>query len=163
MGCHGSYDDRYPEDAAVFDGSTVTGAYDDAVRYNDAVMRDLYEHARAIPGFRDFTFFSDHGESVETNAAHDPGLFEPDMTYIPLYILPSGAARTAKPQPYAALRANAEKPWTNDLAYEPLITRLGLTPPHAVEPENDLASPDYDGDITRLRTCYGEREIAVEE
>ena len=163
MGCHGSYDDRYPEDAAVFDGSAVTGAYDNAVRYNDAVMRDLYEHARAIPGFRDFTFFSDHGESVETNAAHDPGLFEPDMTYIPFYILSSDTARAAQPEAYAALRAHAAAPWTNDLAYELLVTLLGITPPHAIEPGNNLASPDYDGTITRLRTCHGEREIAAEE
>ena len=163
LGCHAAYDDRYPESAAVFDDSTVTGAYENAVRYNDDVVRQIYQHAKKAAGFRDLMYFSDHGEAVASGNSHDPALYEPDMTYIPFFLLFSDAGSAARPEAYAALRANASQPFTNDLAYEVLITLLGLTPPHAIEPRNNLASPDYDGDLSRLRTCHGEREITQED
>ena len=84
------------------------------------------------------------------------------MTYIPFYIFYAPEAAAARPDVFAALRANAAKPWTNDLAYELLITLLGLTPPHAIAPTDNIAGPAYDGDIGRLRTCHGEREITLE-
>ena len=163
LGCHGIYSARYPEDAAVFDGSTRVGSYENAVRYNDSVMQKIYEHAKQAPDFRDLVYFSDHGEAVASGHTHDPDQYEPCMTYIPFYIFFSDAGRAARPDAYAALRANAGKPWTNDLAYEVLVTLLGLTPPRAIRPGDDIASPDYDGDLARLRTCHGEREITPEE
>lgn len=164
MDCHDSYDRRYPEDGtfdAPFDGTTPEGAYENAVRYNDAVMQQLFAHAKQLPAFRELTYFSDHSENLTHAAMHDPARYEPDMTYIPCYVLFSGRGRENFPA-YAALRANAEKPWTNDLAYELLVTLLGLTPPHALNPADNIADPRYDGDIGRLRTCHGEREITLE-
>ena len=159
LGCHETYRERYPRTAAVFDDSTRAGAYENAVRYSDDIVRQIYEHAKQAAGFRDLVYFSDHGEAVASGSGHNPDLYEPCMTYIPFYILSSETARAARPEAYAALRANASQPFTNDLAYEVLITLLGLTPPHAIEPRNNLASPAYDGDLARLRTCHGEREI----
>lgn len=163
MGCHARYQDRYPKDGAPLPTDTREDVYKNAVHYNDEVMQSLYAHANVLPGFRDFTFFSDHGENLTKEATHDPDRYEPDMTYIPFYLLFSDEAAAARPALYQALRENAGKPWTNDLLYELQITLLGLTPPHAIEPENNIASPAYDGDITRLRTCHGAREITPEE
>ena len=89
MGCHAFYDARYPSDfaGAVFDASTDVGAYENATRYNDAVMQEIYAHAKKAAGFRDLIYFSDHGESPATGHQHDPDLYEPCMTYIPFYIL----------------------------------------------------------------------------
>lgn len=165
LGCHNHYADRYPKDgtfAAPFDSSTPAGAYENAVRYNDAVMQELYEHAKRLPGFRDLTFLSDHGEDLAHGAGHDPVRYEPDMTYIPFYIFYAPEAAAARPTLYQTLRANAAKPWTNDLLYELLITLLGVTPPHTIAPEDNIADPAYDGDIGRLRTCHGERKITLE-
>ena len=164
MGCHEHYNARYPKDyaGAAFDASTNEGKYENVTRYVDDVTRDLYEHAKKAAGFRDFTYFSDHGEAPASGNAHNPDLYEPCMTYIPFYILYSDAAKNQFPSIYSTLRANAAKPWTNDLAYELLITLLGLTPPHAIDPADNLASPDYDGSLDRLKTCHGEREITPE-
>lgn len=165
MGCHELYSDRYPEnyDGAVCDASTSEGKYENAIRYNDDVVRQIYDHAKTAAGFRDLIYFSDHGEAPASGHGHDPTLYEPCMTYIPFYILFSDAGCAARPEAYAALRANARKPWTNDLAYEVLVTLLGITPPHAIEQSNNIASSNYDGDLARLRTCHGEREITPEE
>ena len=159
MGCHEDYPRRYPADGVVFDTQTRTGAYENAVRYNDDILHQIYEHARRAPAFRDLVYFSDHGEAVASGHAHESSMYEPCMTYIPFYIIFSDTGRAARPEAFAALRENAYKPWTNDLAYEVLVTLLGITPPHAIEPRNNLASPAYDGDLARLRTCHGEREI----
>ena len=164
MGCHEFYSDRYPKDDAyaVSDAQTPVGNYENAIRYNDDVVREIYEHAKKAAAFRDLTYFSDHGEAPADGHGHDPSLYEPCMTYIPFYILFSDAGRAARPGAYDALRANAALPWTNDLAYELLATLLGLTPPRPVDARDNIASPAYDGDIHRLRTCHGEREITPE-
>lgn len=165
MDCHDSYDTRYPRDGtfdAPFDGTTPEGAYENAIRYNDTVMQSLYEHAKQLPAFRELTYFSDHSENLTNAAMHDPARYEPDMTYIPFYIFYAPEAAAARPGVFTALRANAAKPWTNDLAYELMATLLGLTPPHEINPADNIAGPAYDGDIARLRTCHGEREITVE-
>ena len=159
LGCHETYRERYPRTAAVFDDRTRTGAYENAVRYSDDIVRQIYEHAKQAAGFRDLVYFSDHGEAVASGSGHNPDLYEPCMTYIPFYILFSETGRAARPDACAALRANASQPFTNDLAYELLATLLGLAPPRAIEPRNNPANPAYDGDLARLRTCHGEREI----
>lgn len=159
LGCHDNYVDRYPEDRDVFGHDTNEETYENAVRYNDEILDELYETAKKSPYFRDFVYFSDHGEAVKSGKGHEPSVYEASMSRIPFFILFSEDGIGADRDAYNALRSNTSKPWTNDLAYEVLVTLMGIEPPHRIEQKDNIASFGYDGDIARFRTLHGELGI----
>lgn len=90
MGNHGSYRDRYPKDATVFEGDSPTDLYDNSICYNDSVVQHIYETAKAMPDFQGLVYCADHADDVDHNLGHDASHFTQDMTKIPFYMVFSG-------------------------------------------------------------------------
>lgn len=160
MGCHGAYSDRYPREAAHFTGGARrVDEYDNAVRYNDSVLRRIWERAETYPNFGGMIFFSDHGEEVETGLSHEATKYVPEMARIPLIMRFTDAFRAARPETFETLRGHEAAYWTNDLAYDMLLTILGIEGMPETEPAHDLASPSYAMTKETVRTLHGKKMI----
>jgi heptose-I-phosphate ethanolaminephosphotransferase len=76
IGTHLAYDKRYPEAFEVFTSMpnglkfqhdraiTQTNYYDNAVLYNDFIVREIIEKLRNANGYSYLAYFSDHGDEV---------------------------------------------------------------------------------------------------
>lgn len=160
MGCHGAYGDRYPAEAACFSGGLRrVDEYDNAVRYNDSVLRRIWERAERYPDFCGMIFFSDHGEETEKGFSHEATKYVPEMARIPLIMRFTEAFRAAQPELFETLRGHEEAYWTNDLAYDMLLTILGIEGMPGIEPAHDIASPSYGMTKETVRTLHGKRMI----
>ncbi|HSC76122.1 MAG TPA: phosphoethanolamine transferase CptA [Pseudomonadales bacterium] len=106
LGAHFSYRLRYPESFSVFDNqnppsSSLTdtdedrfnyNAYDNAVLYNDHIVRELIETYRAHDPYGFMVYFSDHGEEVfDTRDFNGRDMSKPtiNMYEVPFIIWPS--------------------------------------------------------------------------
>jgi len=75
MGTHATYSKRYPSAFNFFEGETNTSfkhsksrksinEYDNAIRYNDFVIREVIEKVRSLNDISYVVYFSDHGDEV---------------------------------------------------------------------------------------------------
>ena len=100
MGTHIDYQNRYPttfnrfqdKPNTKFEHSTAyhrINAYDNAVLYNDFVVREIIEQARKTTQKASVLYFSDHGEEVYSKidfAGHGGGILSPAMYEIPFIL-----------------------------------------------------------------------------
>ena len=159
MGNHGSYRDRYPQDAAVFDGDAPVDLYDNSIRYNDSVVQHIYETAKAMPDFQGLVYCADHADDVDRNLGHDASHFTQDMTKIPFYMIFSDAYVRENPDAVQELKAHEGNRVTNDLLFNEMLAVMGIVIPQEYEKQNDLTSPAYDSDESRFRTLHGQKEL----
>lgn len=160
MGCHGSYADRYPEEWKHYSGkSDVIDKYDNAIRYNDYVLQQLYEALKENPRFKGFVYFSDHGEDVEHNYGHEASKFTATMSHIPLFMVVSPSFQAERPQTVETLRSHRDSYWTNDLIYNVMTDLLGIDGVPGTDLDWDLASPQYSMTKDTLRTLHGKQTI----
>ena len=160
MGCHGSYADRYPEEWKHYSGKRdVIDKYDNAVRYNDYVLQQLYETLKENPRFKGFVYFSDHGEDVEHNYGHEASKFTATMSHIPLFMVISPAFQAERLQTVEILRSHRDSYWTNDLIYNAMIDLLGISGVPGSDLDWDLASSQYSMTKETLRTLHGKQTI----
>lgn len=159
MGNHGSYRDRYPQDAAVFDGDAPVDLYDNSIRYNDSVVQHIYETAKAMPDFQGLVYCADHADDVDRNLGHDASHFTQDMTKIPFYMIFSDAYVRENPDTVQELKAHEGNRVTNDLLFNEILAVMGIVIPQEYERENDLTSPAYNSDMSRFRTLHGKEEL----
>ena len=159
MGNHGSYRDRYPQDAAVFDGDAPVDLYDNSIRYNDSVVQHIYETAKAMPDFQGLVYCADHADDVDRNLGHDASHFTQDMTKIPFYMIFSDAYVRENPDTVQELKAHEGNRVTNDLLFNEMLAVMGIVIPQEYEKQNDLTSPAYDSDKSRFRTLHGQKEL----
>ncbi len=159
MGNHGSYRDRYPKDATVFEGDSPVDQYDNSIRYNDYVMHNIYETAEAMPNFQGIVYCADHADDVDRNLGHDASHFTQDMTKIPFYMMFSDAYIRENIDTVRELKEHAGDRVTNDLLFNEMLAVMGIVIPQEYEKQNDLTSPAYDSDISRFRTLHGKKEL----
>lgn len=160
MGCHGSYADRYPEEWRHYSGkSDVIDKYDNAIRYNDYVLQQLYEALKENPRFKGFVYFSDHGEDVEHNYGHEASKFTATMSHIPLFMVVSPSFQAERPQTVETLRSHRDSYWTNDLIYNVMTDLLGIDGVPGTDLDWDLASSQYSMTKDTLRTLHGKQTI----
>ena len=159
MGNHGSYRDRYPKDATVFDGDSPVDLYDNSIRYNDSVVQHIYETAKAMPDFQGLVYCADHADDVDRNLGHDASHFTQDMTKIPFYMMFSDAYIRENPDVVRELKEHAATRVTNDLLFNEMLAVMGIIIPQEYEKQNDLTSPAYDSDESRFRTLHGQKEL----
>lgn len=159
MGNHGSYRDRYPKDATVFDGDSPVDLYDNSIRYNDSVVQHIYETAKAMPDFQGLVYCADHADDVDRNLGHDASHFTQDMTKIPFYMMFSDAYIRENPDAVRELKEHAATRVTNDLLFNEMLAVMGIIIPQEYEKQNDLTSPAYDSDESRFRTLHGQKEL----
>ena len=155
MGCHEKYIDRYPSEMAAFSEDTNVDSYDNAVFYNDIVMKELYENVNQHSNFRAMIYFSDHGEDVEDNLGHNSGNFKPVMAKIPLYMIFSPTYIRDMGGRYRQLEKAKGYMFTNDLIYNTLLGIMGIHYRGHDEPWNDLTNSNYNNNEDRFSTLYG--------
>lgn len=160
MGCHGSYADRYPEDWKHYSGkSDVIDKYDNAVRYNDYVLQQIYEKLKENPRFKGFIYFSDHGEDVEHNYGHEASKYTATMSHIPLFMAFSPDFQAERAQTVETLRSHENSYWTNDLLYDVMTDILGIQGVPGTDLNWNLASSQYSMTKDTLRTLHGKQSL----
>ncbi len=161
MGCHWTYSDRYPAEFAKYAGEdALIDTYDDAILYNDFVIRRLTDAMEKYPHFKGWIFISDHGEDVDHHIGHDATRFTWQMARIPLIMHFSDSFISENPEIFETLSAHRESYWTNDLLYNLMLSVLGIeNTPHREE-YLDLASPSYDRTKENLMTLHGKKRIS---
>ena len=122
-------------------------------------MQQLLEQVNRWPEFKGLVYFSDHGESVDRELAHNPDNFIFEMSYIPLYMYFSPEYVRENEKTFQTLRAARTHCFTNDLIFNTMLGIMDIRNEAFYEAENDLASPSYNGDVNRFKTLYGKRSI----
>lgn len=160
MGCHGSYADRYPEEWKYYSGkSDVIDKYDNAVRYNDYVLQQIYEKLKENSRFKGFIYFSDHGEDVEHNYGHEASKYTATMSHIPLFMAFSPDFQAERVQTVETLRSHENSYWTNDLLYDVMTDILGIQGVPGTDLNWNLASSQYSMTKDTLRTLHGKQAL----
>lgn len=83
-----------------FSDTSITRAYDDALRYVDRNLSFLVNSIQHIKQPTVVVYFSDHGESVETGKVHDTAAYQTEMSHIPFLLYFNEAAQQAIPEIY---------------------------------------------------------------
>lgn len=142
-GNHFNYTNRYtPEYAAangLTDGDDVRN-YMNSIHYTDHILRGFFEYATRHLNLQAMIHFSDHGAMPDTRRS--PRFLGFGMVRIPLWIYVADEYKALHPEAVEALRANREKYFTNDLAYELVCGILGVRSAH-YDDTASLASPGY--------------------
>ena len=152
MGAHWQYDARYPQNFAKFESK-----YDNAIFYNDFVIRQIYKKVSKMPNFKALVYCSDHGENMKFQ--HDQNaLFTFDMVQIPFFAYFSDEYISQNSQIFANLKAHKNDFWTNDLFFNFMSGIMNL---HSSidEPQNDISSEFYDTNKSRFKTLHGKKKI----
>lgn len=158
MGNHGSYEERYPQNFAVF-GSKGIDKYDNSILYNDYVVSKIYERVQKLSGFKCMIYFADHADAAKDGLGHDSGRFIWPMTHIPLYMVFSKDFMREEQNLIANLRNSSDKIFTNDLVFNLLLGIMRIKIPSLYEPENDITNTTYNFDVQRFKTLYGKKMI----
>ena len=162
MGCHGAYRDRYPNTYFSGRDSTVD-QYDDAVRYNDYILSQIYERVHSLPDFKGMVYFSDHGDDADRGLGHEASKFTWPMARIPLVMWFSDDFRKERPETFAQLQAHEQAYWTNDLLYDVMLDLLGIEGMPHTDLQYDLASKDYRLAKENALTLHGSVKVADEK
>lgn len=159
-GSHDRHDARYPagyELVRTEGHNERENAYDTSIRYNDDVLKKIYEYARANLNLQAMVYCSDHGEDMV--GFHGAGTFTWAMARVPMWIYLSPEYIARNPGADAALRANLNKPFTNDLIFDTVCGIL-KAPNNHYEAQYDLLSPDYSLTKEEAFTRHGKIRIA---
>lgn len=155
MGNQNPYSDRYGADWAQYqaqqwtvgqvgslvpDEAATLSSYLNATAYNDMVLAQLLEVARAHSSFMGLLYFSDHGADV--TAGHNSAAFSYGMARIPLFFAGSPRYAERYPEKLAALRRNRTQLWLNDCSYDLLLDLMAVESA-AYRPESSLASAQF--------------------
>lgn len=158
MGNHSPYDHRYPGDFTEYDwsGESMIGCSDSgfdarrelnqyltSVRYNDAVLEQIYRRCASRPDFAAMLYLSDHAEEVTPpGGRHNIGQFSFTMTRVPLILKASELYAERYPQAFRQMQANAELPFTNDCLYDWMLGLMQIKT-EACSADLSLTAADY--------------------
>lgn len=159
-GSHDRYNMRYPSDykLVMTEGhNEKENTYDTSIRYNDDVLKKIYEYARDNMNLQAMVYCSDHGEDMVK--FHSGGEFTWPMVRVPMWIYLSPEYIAQNPEADAALRANLNKPFTNDLVFDTVCGIL-KAPNNHYDAQYDLLSPSYGLTKENALTKHGEIRIA---
>ena len=160
MGNHRPYLLRYPPAYNLFHhANAMREHYDNSMRYNDEVMKQLYETLQKNPDFRAMAYCADHGEGIDEGLAHDVTAYHPSITYIPFYMAFSDSYMQSYPETLSHLRSHQNDIFTNDLLFNAMLGLMHIRPKGLYEPENDITSDRYDATPSRFRTLFGKKPL----
>lgn len=156
LGTHFAYGYRYPETFAVFDGQqppastakteeerTLSNQYDNAVRYNDHVVRELIDTYRAKNPYGFLLYFADHGEEVfDVQHFNGRNMYKPtvNMYEVPFMLWP--APRWAAQQDMPALAATTHRPSSISALMHDWCTLTGIQYQQCNN-KHSVVSPDF--------------------
>lgn len=161
MGNHRPYILRFPQEFNLYHGENRNyDNYDNSIRYNDEVMRQIYETVRQKPNFQSLVYCSDHGEAIDEGLDHDATNYTPSMTHIPFYMFFSDSYMQSYPGTIKNLQSHQESIFTNDLLFNTMLGLMHIKLDGLYEPENDITSTSYDSNPSRFRTLFGKKELS---
>lgn len=155
-GNHFNFINRYPQEFAKFSKPNTYDLipnYIDSIAYTDYVLQQIQEYAAKHLNLQAMVYFSDHATIPDKRRSPNFGGFA--NVRIPLFIYFADEYISTHSQVYSALKANREKYWTNDLAYELICGILDIKSNHYDE-ANSLASTQYKYSLSMLKTNLGE-------
>ncbi len=163
MGNHVPYISRFPKEYRQYHGNQeMTDLYDDSIRYNDAVVEQIYESLCQFPNFQAMVYCSDHSEAIDEGLDHDTTNYKPSMTHIPFYMAFSDSYLSSYEPTVSQLHAQKDATFTNDLLFNAMLGLMHVQIKELYEPENDITSPSYDSTSSRFRTLFGKKKLEVE-
>ena len=142
-GNHFNFINRYPQErrmwgkAEEYDNVTE---YNNSLHYTDATIKRFYEYAKEHLNLQAMVYMSDHGCTPTNSRRRIPSDFV--NSRIPLITWLSDEYIVTHPERAAALKANSEKFWTNDLFYEFMCGIFDVESDH-FKKKNSLAHTDY--------------------
>lgn len=158
-GSHFNFINRYPQSFAKFSEPhkyDLIPNYLDSLAYTDHILQRITEYARKYLNLKAMIYFSDH--ATRPAKQRSPIFDDFAVTRIPLFIYLSDEYIAKRPGIYAALKANRDKYWTNDLVYDLVCGILDLHSNHFDE-RNSLTSPSYRYKREDLRTGRGKKWV----
>ncbi len=102
---------------------------------------------------------SDHGEDPDNGFSHDGNHFTWAMVEIPLYMIFSDNYRLEHTDFFEAMKKAKDKPVTNDLMFNMMLSAMGVDYPELYESKNDITSEQYDANPERFMTLRGKKNI----
>lgn len=158
-GSHFNFINRYPQEFAKFskpDTYDLIPNYIDSIAYTDYVLQQIQEYAAKHLNLQAMVYFSDHATIPDKRRSPNFGGFA--TVRIPLFTYLADDYISKHPEVYSALKANRDKYWTNDLAYELICGILDIKSNHYDE-SNSLASTQYKYTKDMLMTDLGKLHI----
>lgn len=162
-GNHFNFLNRFPESFTKFG---TPGKYDlkvnyaDSIAYTDYVLQQIYEYAKDKLNLQSMVYFSDH--AVIPDKRRSPNFQGFGAVRIPFFAYFSDEYIEKNPEVYNALKANKDKYWTNDLAYELMCSVFNISSNRFKE-ENSIASKKYKFKKEDLRTNLGATSLAEDK
>jgi glucan phosphoethanolaminetransferase (alkaline phosphatase superfamily) len=156
MGCHAIYRARFPKSFEFFAGPSPTALrdqeqqqtindYDNAMRYNDAVITRMIETVRRAGGDSFVLCFSDHGEEVHDwreMAAHSNEVPSPLQLEIPFLLWLSDGFRKSHASFAEFINTTTGRPYCNAQFCATLANLAGCAHPELPE-AHSLFARDY--------------------
>lgn len=159
-GSHFNFDNRYPKAMRRWgkdgDNDDIT-SYENSIYYTDTILSRFFEYGRSRLNMQAMIYFSDHGCVPDRHRLPNFGGF--GDTRIPLMVWMAAEYMEKHPARAAALRANRDRYWTNDLAYDLVCGVLDVRSNHFNE-SNSLASAGYRHTRDTLFTMSGQIRIS---
>lgn len=158
-GNHFNFLNRFPKSFTKFG---TPGKYDlevnyaDSIAYTDYVLQQIYEYAKDKLNLQSMVYFSDHATIPDKRRS--PNFQGFAIVRIPFFTYFSDEYIEKNPKVYNALKANKDKYWTNDLAYELMCSIFNISSNRFKE-ENSIASKKYKFKKEDLRTNLGATPI----
>ena len=161
MGCHGTYSSRYPAKYNNFtDENNIINSYNNAIFYNDLVLKKIYEKVKKLHNFKAMIYISDHGEDAFRNLGHNSSSFTWDMAKIPFWMIFSDSYINEHKEIFDTLSNNKNTPFTNDMLFETMLGVMGMTHSDYYYCKNDLSSESYNHNNFDLKTLYGTKNLS---
>lgn len=160
-GSHFNFLNRYPAEATVWGTPGVEDTvlnYLNSLYYTDTVLAKAVAYCRERLNLQAYIYMSDHGTVPERHRS--PNFNGYGNTRIPLAVWLSPQYREAHSGRFEALRANADRYWTNDLLYELFCGVLDVVPCSHYDPAASLADFRYRYTLADLRTFDGRLPIS---
>ena len=162
MGQHIAYFQRFPKSETVFtaddikrtdeflnkDKKDIIAQYDNATRYNDAVMKQIFDHYRNKNAV--LVYMSDHGEEIYDYRDYRGRLVSQKPTAqqlrnqneSPFLVWCSDAYKQSHPDIVKRLEASLDRPFMTDVVGHVLLTLGQVSTPY-YKAQYDVTSPQF--------------------
>lgn len=160
VGSHFNFANRYPPEAAVWvtpGGNDYVTDYRNSLHYTDDVLRQVFDKCRDGLNLQAMVYFSDH--SVIPDKRRSPHFDGFGQFRIPLFVYIADSYAAAHPGVKAALVANHNRCFTNDLVYELMCGLLDVRS-NRFDPACSPASELYAHDFHDLSIYKGTRSLS---
>lgn len=159
-GSHYTYIARVPVDLRDKLGISKEDPYHDydlTIAYDDRVMKEIFEYAKANLNLKSMIYFSDHGENMKHYHTTSP--FYYDMVHIPFFVYLSPDYQAAHPDLMPTLKSHEQTVFTNDMAFD-TVTGIWQARTNFYHSQYDFSSKDYAINKENATTFERKKRIA---